>query len=274
MAPGPEKPPLALVALSAEERGAFSGAVVDVGASDAKLEYRLGQGCDLLDLARDAIASSGGSAMVAEVTSGKWIDLVFRQCDLATIQSMVSGKVPAFDMRLRERAGETHKELGTLTEIVGFGDQGAALVFTGAGEPRVAKVARDAAASAGGGATNASDLTMGIGGVLDTKELVERVCMSNVLSEKEIPAGVPRTSDEGAVTRCGRTIRESALSLSTTRAFFDRDGRQAVYIPREGEKVWTQWWFWLVIALGAFVLIGGAAFAFKGGERVRRRAER
>jgi hypothetical protein len=259
--------------LSAEERGAFSGAVVDVGASDAKLEFRLGKGCSLLDLARDAIASSGGSAMVAEVTSGKWIDLVFQQCDLATIQSMASGSVPAFDMRLRERAGATHKELGTLTEIVGFGDRGSALVFTGAGEPRVARVAPDAAASAGGGATNASDLT-GIGGVLDTKELVERVCMSNVLSEKEIPAGVPRTSDEGAVTRCGRTIRESALSLSTTRAFFDRDGKPTVYAPRQGEALWTQWWFWLVIALGALVLVGGAAFAFRGGERVQRRAER
>ena len=257
---------LALVSMSVEERGAFkSGAVFDVGASDATLDMRFGRDCALLNFALDAAlanpaepvgtAAPAGPGGPARLESGmlakRWVAMVLRQCDMATLQEMAaSGSPPPLDMKLRESAGAGERELGTLTELV-FWKTGGALVFTGAGQTHVAKIAP------GGdgfiqGVSVSSETT--VPDVLMQMAETMRLSLS-VVGPLDAGVALPKTSDGLLVVKGGRKIRDSAVRDSLPRVVVDRDGKFVLYAPAEGGTV--QWWVWLVIVLGFLLVVGG-----------------
>ena len=271
--------PLVLVSMSVEERGAFkSGAVFDVGASDATLDVRFGRDCALLNFALDAalanpdepvgtatpagpggparLGSGIGSGMLAEVTTKRWVAMVLRQCDMATMHEMASGSPPAMDMKLRESAGagET-RELGTLTELV-FWKTGGALVFTG-GSTHVAKIAPGGDSFIQGVSVSSKTTVPDV--LLQMAETL-RLSLS-VVGPLDAGVSLPTTSDGGLVVKGGRKIRDSAVRDSTPRVVVDRDGKFVLYAPAEGATV--QWWVWLVIVLAGLVLVGGAVLLMR-----------
>jgi hypothetical protein len=263
---------LALVSLSAEERGAFkSGAVVDVGASDATLDVRFGRDCALFNFAVDASPDPAGSLgpvaaqMLGEVTTKRWVAMVLRQCDMAAMQGLASGAPPSMDMKLREKAGAGERELGTLTELV-FWKTGGALVFTGAGQTHVARFATggDSFMAQGVSVTNETTVPDSL------MQMAEAMSVSlSVVGPLEAGVSLPRTSDGGLVVKGGRTIRESAVR--EPRVVVDRNGSFLMYAPAEGgmplssapssaPSAVTQWWFWLLIVLAGLVVVGAVLF--------------
>lgn len=237
-------------------RGLFKASdVVDLGATDAILEFRLGRDCAMLNLELDAL---GAADSAPSASSTRWVDIVLRQCDAATIQAMASGAPPSFDMKLRERAGAGSTELGTLTELVSWSG-GGAMVFVGAGKTYVACLVPEAGEESDRnsffGAANAQLATQNMASMAAAM----RFSLSVVVPAAE-GASLATTSDLGTVVLGGRTIGESALSDSTRRVVVDRDGKPLLYVPGAGGD---KWWLWVIVACAVAIALGGIALAMR-----------
>lgn len=251
--------PRKLVQMSAERRGLFKASdVVDLAATDASLEFRFGRDCAMLNLGLDAV---GAADSAPSASSTRWVDMVLRQCDAATIRALASG-APSFELKLRERAGAGSRELGTLTEMVSWSG-GGAMVFVGAGKTHVACFAPEAGEQSDPNSFFGAAHAQLVPPSMASMAAAMRFSLSAVVPAAE-GASLATTSDLGTVVLGGRTIGESALSDSTRRVVVDRDGKPLMYVPGEGG---AKWWIWVIVACAAAIVLGGALLAMRARKR-------
>ena len=248
-------PPRKLVRMSAERRGLFKASdVVDLGETDATLEFRFGRDCAMLNIGLEAL---GAADSAPSASSTRWADIVLRPCDTATMLAIVNGATPSVDMKLRERAGAGIKELGTLTEMVSWSG-GGAMVFVGAGKTYVGCIAPEAGESDSTdffGLANAQLVPQNIASMAAAM----RFSLSFLVPAAE-GASLATTSDLGTVVLGGRTIGESSLRDSTRRVVVDRDGKPLLYVPGEGGD---KWWIWVIVVCAVAIALGGIALAMR-----------